>query len=644
MKNLKRILFFLIFFSQLILTSNSYLIAHTYSSIIDSTEVRYFYNNFDNLELGNIYNWDTTTILSSYYDKLDKKYELFQTLSNSGMPNKRIDFEFPVQLGFNSCLSSFYSYLNTSNNIKCPIIYQPFTEIKYTSGANKEQYLEVFFSREFLPRLFITLNYDVDFSPGLYKRSKIQNSFFNGNIRYNAPKERYGIIGAYFHNKIYIQENGGIIYDSIFTNNLEQDKSIIDVNLTSATNLVKVSGFVINQYLNLSANSDYAHIDSTRYKGNFGMGRINHHFSFQRNRYIYDDNKPLSSFYQNYDVVQDSLKTSDSVYFYTVKNAIYWNSLGSNKYNQEVPFYLTFGVEHDFTRHCGYWNYQTKEYFKDQNFSSLSANAGLIINLFKSTRITGKAQIITTGYHAGDFYIDGQWKQFLGTSKKNLGALKFDININRQSPDWFEEYYYSNNFRWDNDFDASTSLLIKGSYELPFVTIGFKQTTIDDYVYFGTDAKPKQYSGTLSISSLYSTFNLKFNKLEMVGFASLQSTNNKDVIHLPTFQAKMKIAYNITLVKNNSMMQPSLTIKYFTKYYADAYMPALRTFYLQNEVQVGNFPYIDLCVTFKIKRANIYVLYTNMYSLTNDNRYLTIPHYPMRDSRLCFGINWRLYK
>ena len=92
------------------------------------------------------------------------------------------------------------------------------------------------------------------------------------------------------------------------------------------------------------------------------------------------------------------------------------------------------------------------------------------------------------------------------------------------------------------------------------------------------------------------------------------------------------------------MMQPSVAIKYFTKYYADAYMPSLRTFYNQDEVLVGNFPYVDLCVTFKIKRANIYVLYTNMYSLTNDNRYFTTPHYPMRDSRLCFGINWRLYK
>ena len=91
-------------------------------------------------------------------------------------------------------------------------------------------------------------------------------------------------------------------------------------------------------------------------------------------------------------------------------------------------------------------------------------------------------------------------------------------------------------------------------------------------------------------------------------------------------------------------MQPSIVINYFTAYYADAYMPALRTFYLQEDVKIGNYPYIDLCVTFKLKDANIFVLYTNMYSLTGDNRYYTTPHYPMRDSRLCFGVKWRLYK
>ena len=121
--------------------------------------------------------------------------------------------------------------------------------------------------------------------------------------------------------------------------------------MTSATNLIKVSGFVINQYLNLTNPNENKTYDSTKYNRNIGLGRINHHFSYQRNRYVYEDKKPMSSFYQNYDIVLDSLSTSDSVYFHTVKNVIYWNTLGYKKYNNDVPFYLTFGLEHNFTYH-----------------------------------------------------------------------------------------------------------------------------------------------------------------------------------------------------------------------------------------------------------------------------------------------------
>ena len=609
----------------------------------DSTLVTYFRNNLNSHTLGDIYVLDTTTILTSFYEPLENPYKLYQTLSNSGLAHKKLDFFYPTSIGFNTELSSFQSYIRNQENIIFPIVAQPFTEIKYMMGDKKEQHLEVLFSREFLPNFFITLNYDIDFSPGVYKRSKMQNSFFNGNLRYNTKNGRYGISGYYYNNKIDIQESGGIKYDSVFINNIETDKSIIDVNLTGATNLIKVSGFAVDQYFNISGNKSDGKNDSISSR-RFGIGRINHHFAYQRNRYIYEDTNPLSYFYQSFDHVIDSTKTSDSIYFHNVRNVIYWNNLGYKKYNNDIPFYLTFGIEHNFTYHAGYFDYNTKEYFNEQNLSNIRANAGIIINILKSTRISGNAQIITTGYHAGDFFIEGQWKQFLGTYNKNFGALNFDINLNRQSADWFEEYYYSNNFRWENDFNPSTSLLLQGSYELPFLTIGVKNTTIDNYIYFGTNAKPEQFSGALNISSLYSTFDVKINKFEFVGFASLQTTNNNDVVHIPTFHGKIKLAYNINLVKNISMMQPSITINYFTEYYADAYMPATRTFYLQNEVKVGNFPFIDLCVTFKVKEANIFVQYTNMYSLIGENRYITTPHYPMRDSRFCFGVKWRLYK
>lgn len=625
------------------LTANQHIVD---STNIDSTFVQYFYNNFDNYTLGNVTNYDTTTLLASYSSPIDKKYSLYQTLSNSGLANRNISLSYPFKLGFNTELESFSQNIRTADDIIFPIIHQPFSEIRYFMGGNKEQHLDVIFCREFLPGLFVTLNYDIDFSPGVYKRSKTQNSFFDGNIRYNTKNDRYGIIGYYFHNKIDIQENGGIVYDSIFNNNTETDRSIIDVNLNNATNLIKVSGFGINQYFNILGPNKKIKNDSTSSYINrkVDIGRINYHFSYQRNSYVYQDEDPTAQFYHQYDNVLDSTLSFDSIYFHTIKNKLYWNTLGYKKYNNDIPFFLSVGIEHNYTQHAGYFDYNTQEWFNKQNLSNLRVDAGIIINLFKSTRISGNAELITNGYHAGDFYIKGQWKQFLGTSNKNFGALKFDINLNRQSADWFEEYYYSNNFRWDNDFNTSTSLLLQGSYELPFLTIGVKNTTIDNYIYFGTNAKPEQYSGTLNISSLYSTFDVKFKRFEFAGFASLQTTNNDKVIHIPSFLAKAKFAYNITLVKNVSMMQPSIVINYFTEYYADAYMPSLRTFYLQNEVKIGNFPYIDLCVTFKIKRANIFVMYTNMYSLTKDYRYYTTPHYPMRDSMFCLGVNWRLYK
>lgn len=644
MKNAKIIILTLLIISHLTLLSKSFVVND--STKIDSTSVRYFYHNFDNYTFGNITEHDTSTLLTSYYSPTDKKFSIYQTLSNSGLANKNITPSYPFKLGFNSTLEAFSSNIRTADDILFPITYQPFSEIKYMMGSNKEQHLDILFCREFLPRLFITLNYDIDFSPGTYKRTKTQNTFFDGNVRYNTKNDRYGITGYYFHNKIDIQENGGILYDSVFTNNIENDKSIIDVNLDEATNLIKVSGFGINQYFNILGPNKKVRHDSTltSKERRFDIGRINYHFNYQRNSYVYQDEDPISSFYHKYDNVLDSTLTFDSVYFHTVKNVLYWNTLGYRKYNNDIPFYLSFGIEHNYTYHAGYRDYFTNERFNKQDLSNLRANAGIIINLFKSTRISGNAELITNGYQAGDFYINGQWKQFLGTYKKNYGALVFDVNLNRQSADWFEESYYSNNFRWNNNFNPSTTLLLHGSYELPFLTIGIKQNTIGNYIYFGTDAKPAQYSGTLSISSIYSTFNVKIRKFEFVGFASLQTTNNNEIIHIPDFQGKIKLAYNITLVKNISMMQPSIVINYFTKYYADAYMPALRTFYLQDEVKVGNFPYIDLCVTFKIKRANIFVQYTNMYSLTKDNRYFTTPHYPMRDSRFCLGVNWRLYK
>ena len=601
---------------------------HSNDSIpTDSTFVRYFYDKLDNQQLGDVKVWDTTTLSASFYDPTNPLFEYYQELSNSGHAHKNLEFSFPTTIGFNNNLAAYDRFIITKDKIRYPIVYQPFTDIHYMMGSKKEQHFDVLFCREFLPRFFVTLNFNIDFVPSVYPRSFARNLYFVGNFRWNTKNERYGVNGYYVTNRIEVYENGGITHDSIFVDLIETDKSVIPVNLMRASNLLKVSGFGLNQYFVLGS-----------------IGRISHSIDYQRNRYAYTDSDLSSDFYDAYDPVLNPDETFDSLTFYTIKNEISWNSLGYNKYNNDIPFYLTFGAEHNYTHHNGYTEIITGEQFGQVDYQNVRAKAGIIINLLKSARITGKGELIFGGYHEGDFLLNGQWKQFLGTYKKNYGALAFDVNLTRQSADWFEETYYSNNFRWHNDFSPSTYLRLQGSYEYRWVSIGFKQTTIDHYIYFGENAKPVQYTGTLNITSAFAKFDVRLKHFDIGGIASMQIADNKDVIHLPLFYAKLKLGWNVNLVKGVSMMQPAIVINYFTEYYADAYMPALRTFYLQKDVKIGNYPFLDFYITFKIKRANIFVGYTNIYSLSKDNRYFTTPHYPMRDSKFIFGVRWRLYK
>ena len=141
----------------------------SFSSEIDSTKIYFFKKDFNNLTLGDIYSYDSAAFVSSHYDILEQQFKLYQTLSNSGLAHKNITFSYHRNNTLtNSYLLFFNQYLHSVEKIKLPITNQPFTDISYASGDKKEQYLEILFCREFLPRFFITINYDVDYSPGSY--------------------------------------------------------------------------------------------------------------------------------------------------------------------------------------------------------------------------------------------------------------------------------------------------------------------------------------------------------------------------------------------------------------------------------------------------------------------------------------------
>ena len=634
---------------------------------IDSTFVTYNAYPFDSIYLTASKVIDTSIFHASDHEILEREHTIYSTLSNTGLAHKSMRFNYLHQVGFDMTLPAFSAYMQNESNIVSYQSVLPYSELRYVMTAgDKEQHLNVKFGRQFSHNLFVSFAFNTDYSPGLFKNNKSINNYFWVNAHYLTDNKRYGAMAYWYRNKLEMGENGGIVNDEDYSSHTESDNSVINVNLNSATNFVISSGAGIEQFFNLLPQRkqikattpptvDSITADTLLLRDSlpivpqaqtktrkFTLGRLCHSFSYLNNKLYYNEASPGVAFYQPFDTLFNITKSTDSTTVRAIRNTLKWNSLGYQKYNDDIPFYLYAGVTHGFYK-VKHFDYLEGETLLARNYNQLSVNGGIIINLFKSTRITGQGELITLGYQIGDFDLKGQWKQFLGTSAKNYGQATFDVELKRQSANWFEEHYASNHFRWDNDFNAATYLTLNLKYCYKQYCIGVKQTSISNLIYFGTDARPTQFDGLFSIREAYLSFYQSLGRFELEGFASLQKSSNEEVVHLPLLLGQLKFGYSQPIFHKAATLHPSLTVRYFTKYYADAYMPATRTFYLQNEVQIGNFPFIDLAIALQVKKANIYVAYSNMFLLTGNYNSFIAPHYPMRDSRIFIGVNWRLF-
>ena len=661
----------------------------------DSTLVEYNNLSFDSIFLGNKHYVDTAVFNASDHDQLSRYSTLFNTLSNAGAAAKAMRYTFNHGVGFDMSIPVYDYYMFNENNMPVFKSVLPYSELRYLMTAvDKEQNFRVRFGMQVRPRFYVSFGFDFDFSPGVYKNNKTNNNDVWVNAHYTIPSGRYAVMAYYFRNKIENQENGGIVYDTVYTTHQERDNGVIITNLTNATNFVVSSGFGFSHYFNLMPNpdrpsrkKDKKHAADTLAMGNdtivnslaidtlaldtlnialndtlvldtlpaidsadvkkkkwrFSPGRIGHTFAYKRNKMYFNESSPAVEFYAPFGAMLNSTSTADSTIVRSIVNGLRWSNLAYDKYDGDVPLFLFAEASYGFYKISGMHDYATGDMLDARNFSQVAVSGGAEVNLFKSSHLTAKANVVVAGDQVGDFAVDAEWLQLFGTTKKNYGRLEFRFIMKRQSASWFEQSYYSNNFTWDNDFRAATYLSFDAAYRYRTFALGAKHTSINSLIYFGTDARPTQYDGFCSVTEVYASYSYAIKRFEFSGFSSLQFTKADSPIHLPLFMTRLKLAYSQPIFRKAATLQPSITIQYFTKYYADAYMPALRVFYQQNDVKIGNYPFLDLALSIKVKRANIFIEYSNMIMLTPYRESFTTPHYPYRDGRFFFGVNWRLF-
>ncbi len=602
----------------------------------DSTSIYYFVGSLDNLKSGKLTYVDTTLTFFHQYAPIEAKNRMYNTLSNIGLASYNRVFSPSVSVGYVTKSRVFAPYMHYNDQVRYYKLMRPYTELQYVMGPAKEQNLGVTFSRKMSKQFTFGVDLYLVNAPGSYFNSKSSDNYVYFTSRYHTKNRRYGIIGNYLHNKVIAHENGGITADSLFTENLEKDRKVIPVGLKTAQNMVKASGFYVEQYFNLQKPG--MRKDSTRRR--LSGGSISYALLYQRNQMVYTDMEAASDtgFYAAFPAVFDTLGTYDSIYQLKIRNRFLWSSLAYNEAKLSRVFRAWFGTNYDHIIQT--LPYDLSKYINNQ----LIPFGGISLKLFQRSFLNASAEMVVGGYNNGDLKIKGSLLQYLGSVEKNIGQLYFSVIFDNRKPAWYFTKYSSNRFNWKLHLQKERLFIFTGEYRYKSIRAGATFQSLGNYTYFNDSVYPQQAANPGSVLQVYADGTIPMHYFGINLRAVYQTTSMSAFLHLPVFTGKMDLFFKKWIFKHAAHLQTGIQLSYFTSYYADAYMPELRAFYSQHNKKIGDYLYLDIYGSMKIKSFRFFLQGKNMLGLLGKNyHYYNSPGYPGADAGFYLGVSWKLY-
>ncbi|MCK4701674.1 MAG: hypothetical protein KAT38_15115, partial [Bacteroidales bacterium] len=180
-----------------------------------------------------------------------------------------------------------------------------------------------------------------------------------------------------------------------------------------------------------------------------------------------------------------------------------------------------------------------------------------------------------------------------------------------------------------------------------FLDASFNYVLIDNYTYFDTAAYPAQINGLASILSLYLSKEFHLGKFHFLNKVLFQQTDHQDQIPLPLISVCNSTYFEhnfyFKLTQGHLLVQLGFDVYFNTPYNAMAYMPSTGQFYIQDQKELGNYPYFDAFLNIKLKRTRFFLMFDHVNSGFTGNNYFSVLHYPLNQRTFKFGLSWTFY-
>ncbi|MFO8087754.1 MAG: putative porin [Bacteroidales bacterium] len=539
----------------------------------------------------------------------------FQRQSNIGHALRLLDFtpeQFADQLDEDLFHSSpYHPYMLNKSSIRYYTSLKPITDLYYVMGQGNEQYFKVVHAQPVTDQFYFSLEHRVLNSPGDYHHHLANHGSPVFHLRYQSENKKYHALGTYFHNKLEVDDNGGILSNTYFTDSATfNDRILIPVNLPDANILIKGGGFHFRQ-------SFYPEADSMTTGDSTGYG-FYHDLYYEKEGRVYTDGGNMSGFYpdsMNIGSVHDSVSAKRLV-----------NKLGVKFRYRSAGFDLSLAHKYHNTWVNG----------QDSVMNKLTPAGDL--------RFDTKDWEFHLAAKAG--FVNNQQEVRLGADvRKSFPSfeLAFKGGYLNALPAVMLNRYQSTYYEWSNGFKNSKLSYIGALLSHKYGKLNVNLYDVDDYIYFNEMMKPVQLEKAFRLLQVRFAPSVSWNGLTFKNVFQYQKTVGDQVMRLPQYMSQHELFYSFNLIEDVLKTQVGAQLRYHASFKGHQYIPATQTFALNDAQAIGNYPYLDVFANFYIKRTRIFVRYSHLNALLEDHRYFLMPSYPMRDEAFQFGLSWMFY-
>ena len=560
--------------------------------------------------------------------------------------------------------TSFYapmeSWTYTTDNLPQFNTKTPYTELEYFGNLFNNSTLSadnfrVFTTQNILPELNIALEMKRYGGAGTLRNEETNNRTYF--VAGNYIGKKYLAHAGFIYNKSTRQESGGV-QDNMWVRDTTVDVREIEVNLATATNRYKKISFFLDQ----SYRIPFEFLEKLKHRGDTtwvpadtlnkdimtGFIGTSSEYTTYSKKYVDNTSTALSAFYRDAFYINPN-KSTDSLRTSRLENRIFvrlqpWKE-------DAIVSKLEGGIGHRFQTF--YLQAPNEVLYKAANnrWNSFYAYAGAEGKLSKYFNWDATGLFNFAGHEAGDFYVKANaaisFYPFR-RAKQSPITLGAHFETSLKEPDFYQQHFYSNHFKWENNFGKTSTTRINATLDIPKWRLKAQAgyALIKGLNYYDTLGVARQNTSAMSVLMAGISHHLVLGPLHLENSALFQVSSAQDILPLPTLALNLRYYFQFNIVNPKVLqMQIGINTRFTTKWYAPWYNPVSGTFALQTETQYGEVPVTDIFINMQWKKCCLFLKFENAGrgwpSRAHD--YFTAHHYIQTAPMLKFGISWPFY-